>query len=357
MAEAPAPVSDQSAWFALLEKHTVADILPANMQLISVDASETPLAGFKRIVDHHILSAPVFDQQSGHYVGFLDVRDLVSFVVFQAEEAHKDAEAKAHQAHQAHATAHQGAHQAHQAHAPKETTLSSIFDSATKMYANPMDGITVSYLAKRNKFVPVHAEDSLARIVEILSSPSIHRVPVIDKEDRLIGIISQSNIIQFLQKHKDELGAVLSKTIEETQLGSRPVIPVSTKATALETFKVMGKYNKSGIAVIDNTGRLVGNTSGSDLKLFLKNPEKYARAFALPILDFLSLIRQMDVSETKAPTITVSEKDTIGKVIGKLAATKIHRVFCADDASGYKPSAVISITDILKHIMETKPHA
>jgi len=37
--------------------------------------------------------------------------------------------------------------------------------------------------------------------------------------------------------------------------------------------------------------------------------------------------------------------------IGKLASTKIHKIFVADDEDGYRPSCVVSLTDILKSIL------
>jgi hypothetical protein len=52
-----------------------------------------------------------------------------------------------------------------------------------------------------------------------------------------------------------------------------------------------------------------------------------------------------------APTITCSSKDSLHMAIGKLFSTKVHRLFIADDAEGYKPSSCLSITDVLRLIV------
>lgn len=309
--------------------------------IISVQAEESPVHAFQKIVDHKILSAPVFDKASNKWIGFLDTRDLVQFVVYQADET----EAKKH-------------HQVGSSHdllEPPPQDLNFIFESAAKMYKQPLEGITVSYMARTNKFTPVHPEDRLLDIVELLAT-GYHRVPVMDRADpnKILDIVSQSTLLQFLYKFHANLAKDFSVKISEINLGSRPVIPVVENVTALEAFREMARHNRSGIAIIDRKGAFVGNTSGSDLKAFIRSPEKHMRLLHKPITDFLATIRRAEVMEnpnTRSPTIAVHPDATLEKVIGKLTATRIHRLFVADDAQGYKPIAVISITDILRYVL------
>jgi len=166
----------------------------------------------QKIVQHHILSAPVWDKAKHAWIGFLDTRDLVSFVVFQAEEMEKK-----------HAPASAG--MSHLSPPPQD--LRTIFDAATKFYHDPADGITtsceyltravlltmsrlasqpgwyISDLAQRNKFIPVHLNDSLQKVAEILAGGGAHRVPVVDSADpsKVLDVISQSTLINFFYKH------------------------------------------------------------------------------------------------------------------------------------------------------------
>ena len=49
----------------------------------------------------------------------------------------------------------------------------------------------------------------------------------------------------------------------------------------------------SGLAVVDSDGKLVGNTSASDLKLFLKDPS--IGLINMPIMQFLNAIRRESI--------------------------------------------------------------
>jgi CBS domain-containing protein len=195
-----------------------------------------------------VLSAPVYSKDASAYIGFLDTRDLVSFVVFQAEEKGK-------------------AKSSTDTLQVPDLDLPSLLDTAARMPAYTAQNLTTGYLAARNKFIPVSPDDTVLKVVDILRRASVHRVPVVAADGSLVDIISQSTIISFVYAHRAELAKSFTKTVDEVKLGSRPVIPVSSSQTAFDTFKVMDKYNRSGIAVVDEEGRFVGNTSGSDLKV------------------------------------------------------------------------------------------
>jgi len=312
----------QKSVFKTLLENTPVTALPTPMgQVVTVNSNETPYDGFKKLVNNHILSAPVYDLSTKKYTGFLEVRDLVSFVVFIDDDQRSDV----------------------------PNNLHDLILHGVKLFKQPSDGVTVTYLSRRNPFRSVTTKDSLYSVVEILGT-SVHRVPVINERGEVVNIISQSSIIGFLNKHLNaELKDSVNQTVGELRLGSRPVVTVSKNSPAIETFRLMDNKKISGVAVIDEDGKLVGNTSGSDLKLFIKTLS--LDTLKKPTMQFLNLIRQESLTET-SPTIACSSKDTLGTVIAKLAVTKIHRIFVADDISGYRPSAVISITDIMRHIIK-----
>jgi len=52
------------------------------------------------------------------------------------------------------------------------------------------------------------------------------------------------------------------------------------------------------------------------------------------------------VPQTRAPTFTCRETDTLGLAIGRLAATHAHRIFVVD--ADHHPLRVISVTDVLR---------
>jgi CBS domain-containing protein len=65
----------------ILKSVKVAD-LPGVEEVITVTSDDSVQEGFQKLADHQILSAPVWDLKNQVYTGFVDVRDLVSWVVF-----------------------------------------------------------------------------------------------------------------------------------------------------------------------------------------------------------------------------------------------------------------------------------
>eukprot|EP01130_Rhizamoeba_saxonica_P002977 TRINITY_DN1300_c0_g1_i2.p1 TRINITY_DN1300_c0_g1~~TRINITY_DN1300_c0_g1_i2.p1 ORF type:complete len:162 (-),score=30.58 TRINITY_DN1300_c0_g1_i2:526-1011(-) len=149
----------------LLQNSTV-DAIPLVPELIEINSKSTLQQAFQTLLNNNILSAPVYLEEEGEYTGFLDLRDLISFVVFVYDNANLE----------------------------NDIQLAHIVSNGKNLIKSPTaGGVTVSYLSRRNKFTPVHGDDSLLRVAEILASGT-HRVPVMGPNGRVISIISQSNI-------------------------------------------------------------------------------------------------------------------------------------------------------------------
>jgi len=126
----------------------------------------------------------------------------------------------------------------------------------------------------------------------------------------------------------------------------KKVVGVTIDQTAVEAFSILDKYRLSGIAVVDKQGRLVGNTSGADLKLFVLDQGNLS--LNVPILDYLSQIRlhQSSPIDIQHPSCSVMPENPLARVISKLAVTRFHRIFVVDSAN--HPVGVIALTDILR---------
>jgi len=289
-------------------------------EVIIISSKDTPYDAFKQLIAHSILSAPVLDVNTNKFTGFLDMRDLVSFVVFIDDDQKSDV----------------------------PNNLDDIIIKGSKLLKVPLEGVTCTYLSRRNSFIPVHTTDNLLKVCEILAK-GVHRVPVVNEKGEVTDIISQSSVIGFLNKNASKLHMELEKTIHELGIASKPVIHVGKETPTIETFRLMDNKKISGVAVVDEQGRLVGNTSASDLKLFLKTPS--IELLQMPIVNFLNKIRQESI-DISTPTITCKSTDHLSLAIGKISSTKVHRLFIADDEGGFKPNSCLSITDILRYIVK-----
>jgi CBS domain-containing protein len=107
-------------------------------------------------------------------------------------------------------------------------------------------------------------------------------------------------------------------------------------------------------------GKIISTTTGKDLGLFVKNPT--LASLHRPIFDYLKEVRaqQIDVrfcfnfphSQIKTPLITVFSHDKLTRAVALLSATKVHRVFVVDGEEHFNLVGVLSITDVLRFIVE-----
>jgi 5'-AMP-activated protein kinase regulatory gamma subunit len=307
----------------LLRTSTIAQSFPRPDKVITIDSKSKLYAGFQTLLESNVLSAPVWDSTTNKYIGFLDIRDLVAFVVFVYDNQKVKDNSRL-----------------------EDLILHGVgqFTTATT------DGVSVSYLSRRHKFVTVKETDTLEQATRVLSDQAIHRVPVVDEAGQLVNIISQSSLIQIISQYCVDI------TVDEPDLaisdlpsvGSTPVLSVNKSESVINTFRILDLKNKSGIALIDNNGRLVGTTTGKDLGLFLKNPT--LDTLNLPIFEHLQKIRA-ELIDIKTPCISVFPQDKLSRAVALLAATRVHRVFVVSDETHYHPIKVISITDILNYLI------
>jgi len=303
---------------AYLDSISVGSV-PRLSQVVEITSHTTLLEGFEVLINNHILSAPVFHSEEGEYIGFLDIRDLVSFVVFVYD----------------------------QQLVTNDSRLVDLIVHGTGQFNTiTTEGVTVSYLARRNRFHPVNETDSLLKVVEILSK-GLHRVPVLGEDGRVVNIISQSTIISLIS-NQDFVDHV---ELSQLSVGTTPVKTVHYNTSVISTFRLLDQFKLSGVAIIDDEGKMVGVTTGKDLKYFLKNPSH--KVLEMTIFENLKIIRSEDI-DSRSLAISVLDHDTLKRAIHLIAATKVHRIFVIDDDKSFQPVRVLSITDILTYFVKGK---
>ena len=282
--------------------------------VVEVQHDMTPLDAAKVLWENKILGAPVWDKDKQSYVGFFDMRDLLSAVIVAQKE--KD-----------------------------DGWLPSI--------------LTTSYLAARNPFGPLYNLDSsLLQICQALCQNDAHRVPLVDPTtQRCVRILSQSAIVKFLAL------CVTAKefpALEQT-LGlakfpyKKQVVQAVDTASARQVFALMDQQRLSGIAIVDHeTGKHIGNTSAVDIKLAIPvdEEEEDEADMDMDILSYLSAVRQERAFlHDQYPCAHVRESSTVGHALKLLAKTGFHRVFVIDNDG--RPVGVISVTDIVKFVVDS----
>eukprot|EP00242_Pyramimonas_sp_CCMP2087_P003350 CAMPEP_0198232150 /NCGR_PEP_ID=MMETSP1445-20131203/115576_1 /TAXON_ID=36898 /ORGANISM="Pyramimonas sp., Strain CCMP2087" /LENGTH=315 /DNA_ID=CAMNT_0043912801 /DNA_START=176 /DNA_END=1123 /DNA_ORIENTATION=- len=272
---------------------------------------------FRMLLENKVQSAPVWDQTESRFVGFLELRDLVSYALVESDDAGKHGKPS-------------GGLLGSLVHVLRvENSVYPSDDGEMKEQTHHH----VSYLARRNPFKPFKLEQSIAEAITLLGSKGCHRLPVMNSDGKLVNILSQSSVIDFLNRHMDQLGDLADKTVAELKLGSYPCVSVKGTDSAYCALQVI-------VIVSEEDGTLVANTSGSDLLIFLRD----GVSLAMPVLDFFAQAQQANMGADRAPSVTCHESDPLRKVVAKLAKTKQHRLFVCDAKK--QPLGIISVADI-----------
>ncbi len=138
--------------------------------------------------------------------------------------------------------------------------------------------------------ITIKADTPLKKTAEILDENSFSGIPVVDDDDRLIGIVSETDILRYTQQiigqplrdphqvftkgkevlHVDithrgiEVIELVASTTVET-LMTRDAISVDGETTINEVTRLMHEHNINRIPVVDDSKRVQGIITRADI--------------------------------------------------------------------------------------------
>jgi len=288
-------------------------------QVVFLNGNDNLVKAFNILESNHIISAPVWSETEKKFVGIVGYVDFVSLAIALYTQQ------------------------------PNLSALNSnYFKTLLKNAVN---------LSKRNEFHPMTEGTSLYEIVSILSV-GIHRVPIVDANDsnKIVNIITQSGVIQFLAKNIEKLGARAKMTVQELGVGlEHSVIKINQSQPAIEAFKIMDEKQVSAAAIVDDKNVLINTISVTDIKYLAIEEGRKFRSLISSVLDYIGQVRQNEPQDpvwegkTRFPAIHCYPEYTLEKVILKLASTRVHRLFIVDH--DHHPIGVISLRDIMQELV------
>jgi len=100
----------------------------------------------------------------------------------------------------------------------------------------------------------IGVDTAIPTIAEVLSTRAVSAVPVVDRENRVIGIVSEADVL----RHRFTGGTA-------ADIMTRPVVTVRADQSAATAAQLMQRHAIKRLPVVDDVGRLVGIVSRSDL--------------------------------------------------------------------------------------------
>lgn len=127
----------------------------------------------------------------------------------------------------------------------------------------------------------VSPETPLKEVATLLSEKRISGVPVVDGDERVVGIVAESDIVRQEQGAERERG-LLARVVEgppirleartAAEAMNAPAVTIGPDAEVAEAARLMTEHGVNRLPVVDEDGRIAGIVTRADL----------VRAFARP---------------------------------------------------------------------------
>lgn len=119
--------------------------------------------------------------------------------------------------------------------------------------------------------------DDISNAVKLLAGKNISGLPVVDRENRVVGIISEADVVSMVGSRrahtfKEILRSIVGHPLPERKMGhlvgdimTSPVVTTNAEAEISESVRLMDSYRIRRLPVVDKDQRLVGIISRSDI--------------------------------------------------------------------------------------------
>eukprot|EP01118_Nematostelium_gracile_P019596 TRINITY_DN913_c0_g1_i1.p1 TRINITY_DN913_c0_g1~~TRINITY_DN913_c0_g1_i1.p1 ORF type:complete len:345 (-),score=81.03 TRINITY_DN913_c0_g1_i1:82-1056(-) len=285
---------------------------PTKHGIVSVEKKDSVTDGFKKLIENQILSVPLYDERHHQYTAFLDMLDFVHAIVGTGIGLGSG-------------------------------SVGDLMSGSEQLKKQNCG--QVADVSMRNPWYPVGSEASLGMALRLMVDHGVHRIPILSPDGLLASVVTQSQLVRELY-NRLSLFDIGDKTIEQLQIGIKEVLTIHQDQKAIEAFDLIFKNKVTGVAVVDDAGRLIGNISATDMRNIGADINYVSRVFH-PTIDYLKL--GPNGAEIKKP-YCVQLSATLGETMEILVNTKTHRIYIVDKND--TPIGVISLGDVLGLFVE-----
>lgn len=185
--------------------------------------------------------------------------------------------------------------------------------------------------------ISISPKYSIRESVDVMTKNGIGSVPIVDKEEKLVGIVTERDFALALA------GSLTNETVGDIMI--KDVI-TTTPGTPIETCsKIMVRNNLRRIPVVEEE-KLIGIVTSTDILRFFGDKEMFASMTSNSGLDVL----KRKISEIIKPNILVTESTVrLGDLCELLAEKNIGGVPVVDDD---QLVGIVTERDILNTVLK-----
>jgi len=123
-------------------------------------------------------------------------------------------------------------------------------------------------MVKRDRVIVFHPDDDISYVAQTFSKKNISGSPVVDLEDRVIGVVSELDIIELVKKCDIKSLSGIKGFMEKTKVAevmTKNVVTASPKVSLTELADLMSKKDVNRIPIVDKNRKLLGLVTRDDL--------------------------------------------------------------------------------------------
>jgi len=289
-------------------------------------------------------SVPVWDEEEGRYVGFIDEMDLLEYAVVYAHHTLDKKEVMPE-------------------HLKEKYSYFTVEEMERLCFGEgTVDSILKLPGAERRRIFVFHSNARLSNAMKIIKDSERILVQHVVKPfehskvrvfmGRLITktqtvteykICSQTDILRYLFQHIRDLREESLHNLCVKDCGDLgPVTSITVEETAIEGFLKMLDAKTNACAIVDLDGRLVASLSASDLRGMTNDRLK---AILLPVMDFFSAMTGFK----PPPPLICSPEDKLVDTMKKILKASTRRCWMID--ANYRPIGLVSMGKIIMCVL------
>eukprot|EP01147_Barroeca_monosierra_P001501 gene1501-4659_t len=315
----------------LLVSTKLADVSHGRRHVVTIMHNASAEDALHDLAEHHILSAPVVlapsleDEDSDTYMGIIDIAEILKALVEDVLEDKADV-----------------------ADRWGKLKSSALPFFERKVITLMGKDVQLRYRGEVSQTLHELIVDGFLGAGESESAHDLtHRIAIFSQTGRVTDVISMSDIVRFLHKHKSSIGDNLrQKTAEDLGWLKQDVLTASQSDTVASVLHIMAKKNRAAVAVIDEKNQFCQNFSTSDLRGLTT---KQVPLLLHSVNDFLHKMKKTHQHEAD---VTCTAKSTFESILDKLTKQKVHRLYIIDDENHVV--GVVSLTDILRAVIDAE---
>jgi len=280
--------------------------------VVKVNTSDSIKTVLAAMFAYKLKCFPVYDVDTDKYRAFVDVFDIVSYLLSTIEKVREQ----------------------HKIDLPKDKNQVVISRELAELDIPIKEAMNFG----QENFLFMLPEDTLLReILYVMGPGAKHRIWVYnDFKNTGAGLLTQTKLLQTLQEDLYHFPDIGKRTIESLGMvdSSTEMLTIDTSERVCDAFKLLTSSKVQALAILNEDGQLINEISANDVKALALFGEFFEN-LELPISEYFEKLGQY-CSRPRNPPVC-HRNDSLTHVMHLLTSHRAHHLFVVEDSPQKTP--------------------